>query len=380
MKTVLLSVALVLASTSAHALRLEYFGETSIPTGTKYEKTTIGGLSAITWQNNTLYALSDDKGRAGDPRFYEFDLKLGQQTETAKAGIKTDGKKTVVLTPKAVHFVTNLPKEGERKALLDPEGLVRLPDGDLLISSEGSNDAKPRAMPRIFRVTATGEWKSDFPIPDKYLPETIGQQTKGIQNNLAFESLTSIADGKFVFTSTESCLAQDIVSGKEAEGDTIRILKFEDKGPLGYKPVAEFAYHVDAFKDNQKGPEVFRGVSEILALSETKLLVMERGVRMVGKSWAQTIGIYLVDLSKATNTLEINKLEGAKYQVADKVKLIDFETDLNKERSGKTIQNFEGLAWGPTLPDGRRSLLVMVDNNFSKYELTEFVVFAVEGE
>ncbi len=370
MKNILGTLILVLAGSSAQAMRLEYFGETSIPTGTKFEKTTIGGLSAITWQNNTLYALSDDKGRAGDPRFYEFDLKIA----------KVNAKNEVTLTPKAFHFVTGLPKEGERKALLDPEGLVRLPNRDLLISSEGSNDAKPRAMPRVFRVSPTGEWKSDFPIPSKYLPEATGQQTKGIQNNLAFEGLTSVADGKFVFTSTEACLSQDIISGKEADGDVIRILKFEDKGPVGYKPITEFTYHIDAFKDNQKGREIMRGVSEILALSETKMLVLERGVRIVGKGWAQTVAIYLADLSKATNTLEIDKLQGAKYQVAEKVKLIDFETDLNKERPGKTIQNFEGLAWGPTLPDGRRSLLVIVDNNFSKYELTEFVVFAVEGE
>ncbi len=46
----------------------------------------------------------------------------------------------------------------------------------------------------------------------------------------------------------------------------------------------------------------------------------------------------------------------------------------------RRVQNFEALTWGPPLPDGRRTLLVMVDNNFSKKELTELVVFAVEGE
>ena len=366
MKYILSSLFFVLIACSAHALSLQYYGETSIPTGTKFQKTTIGGLSALVYQDSTLWALSDDKGRAGDPRYYEFDLKID--------------KAAVTLTPKAVHFVIGLPPEGERKALLDPEGIARLPGGDLLISSEGSNDAKPRAMPRVFRVTPEGVWKSDFPIPDKYLPELTGKQTKGIQNNLAFEGLTSFANGKYVFTSTEACLAQDIVSGKEADGDFIRILKFEDKGAGNYKPVSEFVYHIDAFHDNQKGKEIMRGVSEILALSETKILVMERGVRMIGAGWAQTVAIYLADLSKATNTLDVNKLEGAKFTIVDKVKLVDFETDLTKERGDKTIQNFEGLSWGPTLPDGRRSLLAIVDNNFSKHELTEFVVFAVEGE
>ncbi|QDK39027.1 esterase-like activity of phytase family protein [Bdellovibrio sp. NC01] len=374
----LIALSLLFACAQAHALRLEYFGETSIPTGTKYEKTTIGGLSAIAFQNGTLTALSDDKGRVGDPRFYEFDLKIEKD-------------KKITLTPKSVHFVTGLPLDGERKAMLDPEGLIRLSSGDIFISSEGSNDAKPRSMPRIFKASADGAWKLDLPVPEKYLPERTGKQTKGIQNNLAFEGLTTWNDGKFVFTSTEACLSQDIVSGKEADGDVIRILKFENQlsstqsggqaSAASYKPVTEFAYHIDAFKDNDKGKEVMRGVSEILALSETKLLVMERGVRILGQHlWAQTVAIYLADLSKGTSTLAMDKLEDGKYKTVDKVKLVDFETDLTKERGTKTIQNFEAMAWGPTLPDGRRSLLVMVDNNFSKNELTEFIVFAVEGE
>ncbi|MEK2646703.1 esterase-like activity of phytase family protein [Bdellovibrio sp. BCCA] len=362
-----ISFLVLMVSVQAHALRLEYVGETSIPTGTKFEKATIGGLSGMVWSDNTLYALSDDKGRAGEPRFFEFDLKID--------------KKTVTLTPKKVHFITSLPMEGDKPAGLDPEGLVRLLDGDFLISSEGNNDAKPREMPRIFRVNADGKWKSDFPIPDKFLPETTGQQKKGIQNNAAFEGLTSFADGKFVFTSTESSLAQDYISGEEINGDWIRILKYEDKGQQGYKPVAEYAYRVDAFKDNQKGKEVFRGVSEILALSEAKMLVLERGVRIFSKNlWAQTVAIYLADLSKGTDITGLTKLSDGKFTGVDKIKLIDFETDLTKERGDKTIQNFEALTWGPKLADGRRTLLVMVDNNFSKKELTEMIVFAVEGE
>ncbi|WP_374075374.1 esterase-like activity of phytase family protein [Bdellovibrio bacteriovorus] len=364
---VLVSLLLVLVSAQAFALRLEYVGETSIATGTKFNKATIGGLSGIVWSENTLFALSDDKGRAGEPRFFEFDLKID--------------KKTVALTPKSVNFITGLPAQGEKPAGMDPEGLVRLPSGDFLISSEGNNDAKPREMPRIFRVSSAGAWKSDFPIPDKFLPETTGQQKKGIQNNSAFEGLTSFADGKFVYTSTESALSQDYISGEEAQGDWIRILKYEDKGQQGYKPVAEYAYRVDSFKDNQQGKEVFRGVSEILAISETKLIVLERGVRLFSKNvWAQTVALYLVDLSKGTDVTALTKLSDGKFTGVEKVKLIDFETDLTKERGTKVIQNFEALTFGPKLADGRRSLLVMGDNNFSKKEITELIVFAVEGE
>lgn len=367
MKSFVVLLFVFLVSPYASALRLEYIGETSIATGTKFNKATIGGLSGIVWSENTLYALSDDKGRAGEPRFFEFDLKID--------------KKAVILTPKAVHFITGLPDQDGKKAGMDPEGLVQIPGGDFLISSEGNNDAKPREMPRIFRVSSQGAWKSDLPIPEKYLPETTGQQKKGIQNNAAFEGLTSSAEGKFLFTSTESALTQDYVIGEEEQGDWIRIVKYEDKGQQGYRPVAEYAYRVDSFKDTQQGKEVFRGVSEILSLSETKLIVLERGVRLFSKNvWAQTVALYLVDLSKGSDVTSLAKLSDGKFTGVEKVKLIDFETDLSKERGTKVIQNFEALTWGPKLADGRRSLLVMGDNNFSKNEITELIVFAVEGE
>lgn len=368
MKKIVVALAVWGFASHAYALRLSYYGETAIATGTKFDKTVIGGLSGIVWNNGTLISVSDDKGRSGEPRFYEFDLKIE--------------KNAVSLTPKSVHFITGLPKEGQRKAMLDSEGIARLADGDFLISSEANTDVKPRSMPRIFRTNSEGVWKSEVAIPEKYLPEVLGKQTKGVQNNMSFEGLTTFADGKIVFTSTEACLTQDIVRGEDANGDIIRVLKFEDKGAQHgyYTPVAEFAYKMDVLSFNNQGREMLRGVSEILALSETKVLVMERGARLHGMGFTSAVTIYLADLSKATNTLAMDKVVDQKIVLAEKVKLVDFETDLVKERGSKMVDNFEGLSWGPTLPDGRRSLLVMVDNNFSKKETTELVVFAVEGE
>lgn len=366
-KYIFFAASLSLISISAQALQLRYVGETSIPTGMKFESTTIGGLSAIVWANNTLYALSDDKGKVAEPRFYEFDLKIE--------------KNLISLSPKAVKFIRGLPQVGGKPPIVDPEGLVRLPDGDFLISSEGDNNAKPREMPRIFRVNSEGLWKSDLLLPDKFLPEATGQQKKGIQENLAFEGLTDFSQGKTLFTSTEAALAQDFIPAEEEKGDWIRIIKYEDQKSKSYLSTAEYAYRVDSFRDIQKGKEIMRGVSEILSVSDTQLLVLERGVRLFSKNlWAQTVGIYLADLSKATDVTSLQKLSEGKFTGVDKIKLIDFETDLTKERGDKKIQNFEGMAWGPRLEDGRKSLILLVDNNFSKNELTELIVFAVEGE
>lgn len=349
----------------AQALSLSYVGETSIKTGTEFQKTTIGGLSGIVWREGKLLALSDDKGRMGEPRFYEFDLKITS---------------SVTLKPQKVHFISGLPMVGERKASLDPEGLAGLPSGDFLVSSEGNNDSKPREMPRVFQVSATGAWKADLPVPDKFLPESTGQQKKGVQNNAAFEGLSVTADGKHAFASVETSLFQDYVTGEEEKGDWIRILKYEENSEKGYQPVGEYAYRVEPLADAHGGKEVFRGVSEVLAVSEAKLLVLERGVRLFPKKiWANTVALFEVDLSKGSDVSSLSKLEGGKFIGVSKKLLVDFEVDL-KSRKDKKVQNFEALSWGPKLSDGRRSLLVMSDNNFSKKEITELVVFAVEGE
>ncbi|MGZ3773649.1 MAG: esterase-like activity of phytase family protein [Pseudobdellovibrionaceae bacterium] len=372
-----LLTAIFLFDVNVLALSLHYVGETSIKTGTKFNDTIIGGLSGMMWSAGSLWAVSDDKGHDGEPRFYEFEVKI----DINKNGLKA-GSNNVTLTPKAVYFITGIPGNLEKKGGLDPEGLVHLPNGDLLISSEGNNNSKPRAMPGILRTTSRGLWKANLPVPDKFLPEATGQQKKGIQDNGAFEGLTSYADGRFLYVGTEMPLVQDYGSISDGKGNWVRFIKYDEKNAQqGYKVVAEYAYPVDALSESPRGIEIMRGVSEILAVSENKLIVLERGARFSAKKLiTEALTLYLVDLSKGSDVSSLNSLKGAKFTGLTKTKLLDFETDLAKECGDKCIENFEALSWGPKLADGRRSLLVMSDNNFSKKQITRFLVFAVEGE
>ncbi|MCC5698826.1 esterase-like activity of phytase family protein [Klebsiella pneumoniae] len=42
-----------------------------------------------------------------------------------------------------------------------------------------------------------------------------------------------------------------------------------------------------------------------------------------------------------------------------------------------TVDNIEGITWGPRLPDGRRSLVLVSDDNFAPDQVTQIVVLAV---
>ncbi len=358
-----------LFSMQSYAFKLHYFGETHVSHATRFKKTTIGGLSALVYHNKSLWSVSDDKGTVNEPRFYEFDLKITRDH--------------ISLTPKAVHFLRGFPSIRGEKTIIDAEGMVLLPNGNFLISSEGNTDKKPRIMSRLFEVKADGQFVRDWSIPDKFLPEALGQQTKGLQNNAAFEGLTISENSKSVFAISELPIVTDLVSKDQdaTPESVVRILKYEPNAEgTAYVPQIEYAYVIGSAKKQDAAPEVFRGVSEILSINEHQFLVLERGVRLMTTGWKQTVSLYLVDLSQAVDVSKVKNLADSKAPSVQKTLLVDFETDLSKYRKAKPVQNFEGMSWGPTLPDGRKSLLIISDNNFSKKEKTELLVFAVENE
>jgi hypothetical protein len=117
-------------------------------------------------------------------------------------------------------------------------------------------------------------------------------------------------------------------------------------------------------------PGAFRinGVPDILALNENQLLVMERSFS-TGVDGC-TIKIYLADLHDAENIMTLPYLFGVPFHEIRK-KLL-----LNMDDLGMYIDNVEGMTLGPKLADGRQTLVLVADNNFSKEEKTQFFVFA----
>jgi hypothetical protein len=49
---------------------------------------------------------------------------------------------------------------------------------------------------------------------------------------------------------------------------------------------------------------------------------------------------------------------------------------LDLDALGITLDNVEGMAIGPDLADGRRTLVLISDNNFSPAQFTQFLLFA----
>ena len=141
---------------------------------------------------------------------------------------------------------------------------------------------------------------------------------------------------------------------------------------------AQYAYPLDKVQADPvpAGSFTVNGATEILALSETRFLVLERSfsVGVVGNQ----VRLYEIDLSAATNVLNTAALAGASYTPVSKRLVLNFET-LKAQLGG--IANLEGITFGPDLANGHRSLVVVADDNLpladSQTDRNQFLVFEV---
>ncbi|HEY8272449.1 MAG TPA: esterase-like activity of phytase family protein [Pseudobdellovibrionaceae bacterium] len=352
--SLLLMVNSSLAKSLSPKLQLELYAQTSFAPKLTFNKEEVGGLSGIYWDGMKLTAISDNRGKFGPPRFYEMDLK-----------ISAEPKITIAVTK--VRHLKDTPKDW----ILDLEALVPLPDGDLLVSTEGDNNHKPRAMPHVFVISSAGVYKNDISLPDKYLPEATGLQKKGIENNRGFEGMTINSKDQNLYVMNEYPIIAD--QGDDDLNLWLRLVEFK-KGKASFKVNAEFPYVVNKGAKNGAGVEAFRGVSELLSVNDSQLLVLERGARLTKTGIAYSGGLYVVDITGAKDVSAVKNLSEGKAEPLKKEMLIDFEEVLKNQK----VENFEGLTWGPTLADGRKSLLVISDNNFAAKEKTTLLVFAVK--
>lgn len=309
--------------------------------------TAVGGLSGIAWddERQLLLAVSDDPGEHGPVRVLELRLVL------------PDGDTAGSLRPSGVIELTAdgrpLPRGG-----VDAEDLALTADGRLIVSSEGL-----RGTPPFVRFFARdGEQLAELALPDYLLPG----DGRGVRPNLGLEAVSALQSG-VVFAALENALAQDGPEARVDVGSRARILRWDAAGRR-----QEFVYRTDPVVDVplEDGDFHTNGLVSILALDESRLLALERSYTV---GFDNGIRLFLVELAGAEDVAGKESLPATAAEV-DKVLLADLSAlDFN-------LDNLEGLAWGPDLGDGRRTLLAISDDNFSQEQRTHLLIFAVSGE
>jgi hypothetical protein len=244
---------------------VDFLGELIFETGYTYEQTEVGGLSGLAYDpaNDIYYALSDDRSDKNPARFYTLTIDVAD-------GSLAEGD----ITFQSVTTLTDESGEPFPKLSLDPEGIALTGQGTLFISSEGDAGATPPLDPFINEFSLEGQQLRELPVPDKFLPTA--DDSSGIRNNLAFESLTLSPDEKFLYTATENALAQDGPAADFEQASLSRLLKYD---LATGEPVQEFVYITDPVAQTPEPADDFRanGLVELVALDTTgTFLALER--------------------------------------------------------------------------------------------------------
>jgi hypothetical protein len=265
----------------------------------------------------------------------------------------------------------------------DSEGIALTRSSHMFISSEGLPRLDPRVQPAIVEYTRRVDYVGRLAIPSKFLQPVSGPLNHGVRENEGFESLTLTPDEGRLFTASETSLAQDGERPTFTQGTTARMLEFVSEGgqfvarrefpyPLGPVPRVEFTPRF-----------MINGLVELLALNDTEFLSMERGYAEEAGDNGQRatfIRIFRVSLDDATDISAMESIRGrAGLRPVRKRLLLDVNAvkGLPPELDVPAFDNFEGMCFGPTLPDGSRTLIIVSDDNFSPRERTWFLLFRI---
>jgi hypothetical protein len=341
---------------------INYLGAYYFSADEKFDNAIIGGLSGITYDpaKDIFHVVSDDPGRLAPSRFYSFKANFEKQfrfTPVSKTQIGTGqdsesiqmaGNGIVAISSESLSYNSiNLIRAFTLKG--KQVGNISIPN-KFLKSSEPIEGEEPEQKPRGFfrRI-----W--DDPL------------TKGMQDNKGLESLAIPEDDKnIMFTVTEAPLLQDDMP----ERKIVRIVKLTKDNKGLFNQTQEYAYEMENSIDN--------GISDVLALNDHELLILER--RYDRATNVVEAAIFKVDLSQAQDVSSIESFrvelkEERALSIVPKRVVIDLSDLLPYLPAGlRKIDNVEGMALGPELDSGHRALIIVADNNFSKYQYNQVLV------
>src|SRR5215203_2570779 len=289
-------------------------------------------LSGLAWdpESATLYAITDDA-----PRIVR--LNLGEDFRSVSFG-----ETITVAVPD----------------MWDGEGIARTSTGFFITNENG---------PHIYELDLAGQLVSWVPVPGHF---------NRIRPNLSLESLTLADNGRYLFTANEQALVGDGPRSMVESGTIVRIVRFD----RATQETLEWAYQTDPIFASGDGGD--NGGAELAAISASDLLVLERSfVPNVGNS----VRIYRVSLAEPTNVFELDLLS-SDTPVVVKTLVIDLATlpdsgfpQTLQPQPNRILDNFEGLALGPALPDGRRVIFLISDNNKRATQIPRLLTLAVAG-
>ena len=259
------------------------------------ESVPAGDFSGITPIGKNLYAVVDDKRGDG---FYVF-----------RINFDADGD---------ILSVRNLGFKGDSLDSRDAEGIVYFPPRKTVFIS-GEQDNQVLEYDLKGRLT-----RREIVVPDMFKKAVL---------NRGLESLAYNEQSLLFRTTTESPLPGD---------STLVLCSFNEN----LKPVSKVRYFMDAPIAEEAGGNHVHGVSEMTALDDGSLLVLEREVFIPEEKFGAWANCKLYQFFPDAN--------------APKHLVHEWKTDISLFH--QDFANYEGMCLGPKLKDGSQVILFVADS------------------
>ncbi len=247
----------------------------------------------------------------------------------------------------------------------DLEAIVALPDGTFVMSEEGHRVVgRPETWePRLLHANRDGTVTDLIEFPKAFRLSVDGK--KGVRDNKGFEAL-AITPSAHLIAGLEGPLLQDgaVTFERGAPG---RLVEFARQGRT-YRPTKQYRYMISPTPRVEGFDEVCsdgeNGLVELLALSDTRLLSMERAC------------LVNPDTHFVTNPIQLFVVELSGGEARKRL-LLDFK-DVQPRLSAalSRLENFEGMTFGPIV-NGVKTLLIVSDDNFRPEQKTAFLLFGM---
>ena len=322
-----------------------------------------GNYSGIAHLHDDIYAVVSDKSDSA--LYFNFRIlvnpKTGELEQVENLGFteRTDGT-----------LNDGKPWLAQEKGF-DHEAIVKVSDSTLVIASEGYCRLKEYPILPISADTATvgypqNLWESRWPSSEFY-------------PNYNFESLAFDSVHQYLWTIPESTLRKDGQPATPQNGLTnqLRLMRL-DWGKMKENPNKEayneqvsskkdsrymmtYAYQMDQPSTHKKADIYVMGVSELCALPDGRLLVLEREA-FIPKIKIGTFCKCKLYLINPLNSEEFSMKEkfSSDTPFLKKRLLTEWKTGLSLSK--RSFANYEGLCLGPKLEDGSQVVILLSDS------------------
>lgn len=322
-----------------------------------------GNYSGIAHLHDDIYAVVSDKSDSA--LYFNFRIlvnpKTGELEQVENLGFteRTDGT-----------LNDGKPWQGQEKGF-DHEAIVKVSDSTLVIASEGYCRLKEYPiLPTSADAAKVGSsqnlWESRWPSSEFY-------------PNYNFESLAFDFVRQYLWTIPESTLRKDGQPATPQNGlaNQLRLMRLdwgkmkENRNKEEYSEqvsskkdsryMTPYAYQMDQPSTHKKADIYVMGVSELCALPDGQLLVLEREafIPKIKIGAFCKCKLYLIN---PLNSEEFSMKENFSSDTPFLKKRLLAEWKTGLSLSKRSFANYEGMCLGPKLEDGSQVVILLSDS------------------